>query len=255
MLGHVLSQDNPWIPLLTVAGIAVVVVFLLVATGRVAIEEPGDLLLPLASVVLVAGLAGSVASADWLLDQGPWIVPAAIVLLIALVVAATVADVRLGPGALRATGVVTVLAVAVGAAAFAPLDDAWFGEEADVFAVDRGDASVEMDLVEPLDDDGRLVVEITLDGGTIGDNVPTGTRPDDPEREMFVRFLLNGQPRFPAVPDQCAGDPDCTTARFELQHTGDEPLERVTVELLTADQVPFTSPLSAMLEGDELTGA
>lgn len=253
VLGHVLSQDNPWIPLLTVAGIAILVVFVLVATGRITIAEPGDLLLPLASVVLVAGLAGSIANADWLLDQGPWVVPAALVVLVGLVLAAMTAGVRLGPEAVRSTAVVGVLAAVVGVAAFVPLDRAWFGEEPDVFAVDRGDATVTMTLVEPPDEDGVLVVEVALVGGTIGDNVPSA-RPDDPEREMFVKFLLNGQPRFPAVPEACAADPGCTTARFELRHVTDDPLEEVTVELLTADQVPFASSLSATLTGDELAG-
>lgn len=246
VLAHVLSQDNPWIPLLTVGGIAVIVVHVLVATGRLQIEEPGDLLLPGASVVLAAGLAGSLASADWLLDQGPWVVPAALVVIVALVVVAVTDRVEIGPGAGRTTAAVTGLALVAGVAAFGPLDDAWFGEEPTVFAVEPGDAEVTLSLVDT-SDDGVLRVVVELTGGTIGDNVPRATRPDDPEREMFVKFLLDGQVAFPSVPTTCASDPDCTSAEFQLRHDPDEPPREVTVELLTADQVPFTSSLTDTL--------
>jgi hypothetical protein len=253
VLGHVLSQGNPWIPLMVVGGIAVVVVFALVAAGRLTVEDPGDLLLPGATIVLVAGLAGSLATADWLLDQGPWLVPAAVVLLVGLVAASVSDRVTLGPGHRRTSGAVVAIAIVAGVAAFGPLDEAWFGQEDTVFAVEPIDARATIELVAPPDDEGRFVVEVTVADGTIGDNEVRSTRPSDPEQEMFVRFLVNGQPRIPTVPEECAADPGCTTAQFELFHVADEPLERVTVEFLTADLVAFSSPISATLVGAELT--
>ena len=252
VLAHVLSQDNPWIPLLTVGGIAVLVVFGLAAAGRLTIDEPGDLLLPGATVVLAAGLAGSAAHAAWLLGQGPWIVPSALVIVVALVVVSLRDGIDVGPGARRTTGVVAGLALVAGAAAFVPLDRAWFGEEPTVFAVDPVDAEVALELVEGPDADGRFVVRVTVTDGTIGDNVPRSSRPADPEQEMFVKFYVNGQPRFPAVPEDCAADPTCTTTTFELYHVAEEPLREVSVEMLTADQVAFSSVVGATLDADEL---
>lgn len=255
MIAHVLSEGNAWIAPLTVAGIALVVLFVLVVADRVVLDEPGDLLLPLATVVLVAGLSGPLATQDWLLDQGPWLVPASLVLLAGMVATAVTDSVALARRS-RATLAVVGVAVAAGALAFAPLDDAWFGEEPAVFAVERdGDASAELTLVEPPDDEGRFVVEVALDGGTIGDNVPAATTPQDTTRDMFVRFYVGTSSQFPAVPEECASAEECRTARFELfDPTPDDPLGSVTVEFLTADQLPFAEPLTASLDEDAVTG-
>ena len=253
VVGHVLSQDNPWIPLMTVAGIALLVVFVLAAVGRLRLEEPGDLLLPLASVVLLAGLSGSLAQADWLLDQGPWIVPAGIVVLVAIVVVAFSSSIEFAGPTSRTTLVVLGVAAVAAVGAFGPLDQAWFGET-DQFAVERGPAEVTMTVVEPPDAEGRFVVEVTVDGGTIGDGTMATSTPDDPLSDMFVRFYVNSASRFPAVPDDCAAADDCTTARFELFHPADTPLERVRVEFLTANQLPFAQPLDATLTEEQLSG-
>lgn len=255
LLGHVLSQDNPWIPLLTVGGIAVLVVFGLVASGRLRIDEPGDLLLPGASVVLLAGLAGSLAEADWLLDQAPWVVPAALVVVVALVVASSVETVRVGPSSPRTSAMVAAVAVVAGAVSFAPLDDAWFGEEAEVLAIEPGPVEVSLRLAEPIADDGSFAVEVALEGGTLGDNLVRATRPEDPMREMTVKFLVDGVPQFPRLPPSCADDPDCDRATVQLSVTPGTQPRLVAAEFLTADQVAYTSPVRATLEGDALSAS
>lgn len=86
LLAHIGSPNNPWIGVMTVSAWVLLVVFGLVASRKVQVDTPGDLLLPLAAVVLVAGLTGSLG--DAVNDQGPWAVPAGLVALGALLVGA-----------------------------------------------------------------------------------------------------------------------------------------------------------------------
>ncbi len=247
LLAHALSPDNPWIGPMTMAAAVLLVTFVLVVLDRVEIDAPGDLLLPTAAAVLVAGLAGSVGG-DVVLDQGRWAVPAGIVVLVALLLAAF-RDVEYTPTS-RSTFAVLGLAVVAAAALFQPLDSAWFPEEDDVPLPIPDDATVAAEVLEPLAADGTVLVLVTLEGATFGDNVG-GERPDDPETGLSPRFQVGPIYLQPPIPAECASAPDCTEAAFELTLPSgfvDDPPETLVVEMLTADRLPFAPPVQARFE-------
>lgn len=247
LLAHALSPENPWIAPMTLAAAVLLVVFALVVFDRIEVSAPGDLLLPVAAAVLVAGLAGSVGG-DFVLDQGRWAVPAGLVVLVALLVAAF-RDVEYDTTS-RSTYLVLGLAAVAAAALFQPLDRAWFPEGETLPLPELQDATVAAEVTEPLGEDGRVVVRVTLDGATFGDNV-SSERGDDPEVGLRPRFQVGPVYLQPPVPEDCAAAADCTEAEFELTLPSSfvsDPPETLLVELLTADQLPFAPPLQTRFE-------
>lgn len=247
LLAHIGSPNNPWIGVMTVSALVLLVVFALVAAGRVQLQEPGDLLLPLATTVLVAGLAGSLG--DLINDQGPWAVPAGLVALVALLVGAS-RGVEFRWGQRRTWGV-TGVAVVAAVALYNPLNNLWFPTDASGEPLPTlQDAQVTATVTEPLGDGDSLAVRVTLDGATFGDTI-TATRPADPETRLVPRFQVGSVYLTPPVPPECATAEDCTTADFELTlPTGFVTTlpESLVVELLTADGLPFAPPLQTRFE-------
>ncbi len=247
LLAHALSPENPWIGPMTMAAAVLLVTFVLVVVDRVQVDAPGDLLLPAAAAVLVAGLAGSVGG-DFVLDQGRWAVPAGIVVLVALLVAAF-RDVDYGPTS-RSTFAVLGVAVVAAVALFQPLDRAWFPADEDEPLPIPDDAVVAAEVVQPLGADGVVVVRVTLEGATFGDNVGV-ERPEDPETGLSPRFQVGPVYLQPPIPDDCAAAPTCTEAEFELTLPSgfvDDPPETLIVEMLTADRLPFAPPVQARFD-------
>lgn len=242
LLAHIGSPNNPWIGVMTVSAWVLLVVFLLVVARRIQVEAPGDLLLPLAAVVLVAGLTGSLG--DAINDQGPWAVPAGLVVLVALLVAAFGdVDFRWGD---RSTFVVLGLAVVAAVALYNPLENLWFPtNEDDIPLPALEDGVVTAEVVEPLGDDGSVIVRVQLDGATFGDGTMR-ERPDDAETGLTPRFQVGTVYLTPPVPEECASAGDCTEAQFELvfpESFVTDPPEELVVEMLSADQLPFAPPL------------
>ena len=247
LLAHIGSPNNPWIGVMTVSAWALLVVFALVVARRITVDAPGDLLLPFAAVVLVAGLAGSLG--DTINDQGPWAVPAGLVVLVALF-AAAFGDVDYHWGD-RSTTLVIGLAVVAAVALFNPLEDLWFPTNAeDVPLPALEDAQVTAEVVEPLDEDGSFTVRVSLDSATFGDGTET-SRPDDPETRLTPRFQVGPVYLQPPVPPECARAETCTEADFELTlpaTVAQDPPESLVVELLSADRLPFAPPLQDRFE-------
>lgn len=112
------------------------------------------------------------------------------------------------------------------------------------------DASVSAEVVEPLDEDGRLRVHVALENATFGSTI-FGTRPDDPETELVPRFQVGTVYLTPPVPAECAEADDCVEATFELTlppSLVQDPPDSLVVELLTADGLPFAPPLQTRFE-------
>ena len=246
-LAHIGSPNNPWIGVMTVASWVLLVVFALVVARRIEVDAPGDLLLPMASVVLVAGLTGSLG--DTINDQGPWAVPAGLVVLVALLWSAF-GDLDLQWGE-RPAYVVSALAVVAAVALYAPLEGLWFPtDETGEFLPALEDAEVAAEVVEPLGEDGTVVVRVTLQDATFGDNA-AGERPDDPEIGLTPRFQVGPVYLTPPIPEDCVQQQACTEADFELTLPSGfvtDPPESLVVELLTADRMPFAPPLQARFD-------
>lgn len=242
LMAHIGSPNNPWIGMLTVSSWVLIAVYVFVAAARVRLESAGDLLLPLAGAVLVAGLFGSLG--DVITDQGPWAVPAGVVALSALLIEANT-DVDLRWSGWRGWSVLGV-AVASAVVLYGPLDSLWFPTD------DAGDplpalqdASVAAEVVSAPTSDGTLRISVTLEGATFGSGI-TGTRPDDPESGLVPRFRVAGAYLMPAVPPSCVAARPCVEATFELslpEELDQAPPDSLVVEMLTADGRPFAPPL------------
>lgn len=245
LLAHIGEAGDPWVGVVTAASLVVMVVFVLVAFDVVELGVPGDLLLPLAAVVLVSGLAGNIALV--LDEQSPWIVPVGLALLVGLVVAAFRQDATIEPRS-RLTLFSLVGAVALTAVAYNPLADLWVPEEETLPLLE--DAVVAAEVVQPPNADGQFVVRVSIENGTLGDGLLL-ERPDDAETELVPRFQVGPVYLQPPVPDECAAADPCTTADFQLTLPAGfvtEPPDEIVVELLTADKLPFVPPLQDRVE-------
>lgn len=125
LLAHA-GEGASWQALLTVISAGMLVLFVLAVIGRLQLETPGDLTLPIAAVAVLASLAP--VAGDPVSDAAPWAVPAGVVLLGALVVAATTSR-RLTLTSPLTIGAV-VLAVVASLALAPMLVDAWYPDEA-----------------------------------------------------------------------------------------------------------------------------
>lgn len=265
LLAHIGVSDNPWIGVLTVSAWVLLVVLALHVARRLELDSPGDLLLPFAAVVLVAGLTGSLG--DAINDQGPWAVPLGLVALVALLVAAfSDVSLRLFNRALTVTAVAAVVSVAVlmpvleyaffgdgtdDAFTLAAVTWYWedgYGQERDALLLpEPDDAQVTAEVVEPLDDDGRFAVRVTLQGASFNDNRSVGVA-DDPEEGVLAKFPVGPVVLNPPVPQDCAEQERCTEAVFELTlppGISQDPPTELEVELLTSDGRPFAPPVLA----------
>lgn len=247
LLAHIGSPNNPWIGVMTVSAWVVLLIYVLVVANRIKLDAPGDLLLPLAAVVLVAGLTGSLG--DTINDQGPWAVPAGVVALGALLVGAF-RDVSFNWSNRRSWGVLGLAAVA-SIGLYGPLNSLWFPTDASgELLPELPDAGVAAEVVDPLGDDGKVRVRVTLDGATFGDTI-FATRPDDPTRDLVPRFQVGVIYLTPPVPPDCAEADDCAEATFDLTlppGVAEDPPDSFVVELLTADGLPFAPPLQTRFE-------
>lgn len=121
LLAHA-GAGATWQALLTVVSAGILVLFVAALIGKLQLEELADLTLPIASVAVVASLAP--VAGDAISDAAPWAVPAGVVLLVALAVAAGSSR-RLTFRSPLAIGAV-VLAVVASLALAPSLVDAWY---------------------------------------------------------------------------------------------------------------------------------
>lgn len=124
LLAHA-GEGATWQALLTVVSAGLLVLFVMALVGRLTLETPGDLTLPIASVAVIASLAP--VAGDPISDAAPWAVPAGAVLLLSLVGAATTSR-ELTPRS--PLTVATVVLAIVASLALAPtLVDAWYPDD------------------------------------------------------------------------------------------------------------------------------
>lgn len=234
-LGHA-GEGATWQALLTSISIGVGVVFLLVVSGRLEVQTPGDLVVPLSVVAVISALA-PVAS-DVLSDWVGYAFPAGMVGLAALLLAAA-SRFELTRRALPA---LAVLALAGGASAAAgpSLTLAWHPPPVLLELPPAGDAQVR--LVTPEDGAtlpaGPVDVVVAVSGGTIGppvvlpENAPAGS----PQELGHVRLFVNGLP-VAAQADDCTVSSPCLQVGFRM---GLQPgVHDLVVEFVAWDGLPF----------------
>lgn len=231
-----------WQALLTLLALGLVLVFLFGVVGVIPLDEPDDLILPLAGTAVLASLSGATSSvlSDWV----GWAFPLGVAALLALVASVTT-PLRLGVAS-PLTAVAVVAGVGASLLLHGPITRAWHPQDIGPPAAAIDDLQVE--IVEP--DDGATVatgpVEVVVDatGGSLGDGfVDEDAAPADPEEQVGVTLTL--VPADSAQSTSEVGDPreDCSTGCAQATFTVEipEPGEwTLYIEAKAADRRSFT---------------
>lgn len=247
VLAHA-GEGATWQALLTLMALGIIVVLVLAVIGKLRLATPGDLILPLAAVAVLASLSG--AASETLSDWVWWAFPIGVVLLVAIVLAA-VSPLTLGVNSplLYAAAVLAGLGVLL---FDDPITRAWHPPPIEVAFAKYTPEDLTITLVSPLEDEtvdaGDLDVVVEVTGGTIGDaperdDLPETASLTDPEERGFVQVFLDGEAMFdPAggplrpVEDCEAG---CTTATYRIPDV--EPgTHRIIVEFKARDRNVFS---------------
>lgn len=245
LLAHA-GAGATWQSLVSAVALALVLVVALVASGRVELRSPGDLVLPLAGVAILSSLApfGSAWLSDWI----GWAAPVGTVALLALLVGA-LTPLRLsvrGPLVYGAAALAVVAAVVL----HQPLTVAWHPPPEAL--PDPGETSVE--IVEPADGDqrapGEVTVEVRVHGGSLGGGrMPTEELPADPTRQGVLEVIAGGERVDVEYDRTCTASDPCETVRFPVELPGGEDVG-LQVELLRGDGLPFSPPVLDRVELD-----
>jgi hypothetical protein len=172
------GPGHTWQAMVVVAGVALAGFVLATALGRLTVETPDDLVLPLAASAIVSSLAP--LGSEWLSDAIGWGLPIAVVCLLSLLLAAfTPLELRL-PGPL-AMG--TIALAGVSAVVLYPTLTAELHPPAELLPL--ADDS-ELVIVSPAEDDvvpgGDVEVTVRVENGSIGPGGLTPAElPEDPE--------------------------------------------------------------------------
>lgn len=238
LLGHA-GAGATWQALLVLASFGIIAVFLLAVAGRLTLDEPGDLVLPLAASAVLASLSG--ATAGWLSDWVGWWFPFGVAALVAVVVAAST-SLSLGVTSPLAIGAVVVGVVAA-FTLHTTIEGAWHPTGSGVGAR-WTDASLA--LVSPTEGDtvevGTVDIVVAVTGGTIGPG-PAAAGADS-EEGGIVRVFVDGRLITAAdgeamVPSEnCAGG--CVQATYPVDLTLG--VHVISLEFLTADGQSFDTP-------------
>lgn len=240
VLAHA-GEGATWQALLTLLALGLAVVFVLAAVGVVRLDEPGDLILPLAGAAVLASLSG--ATSEVLSDWVGWAFPLGVVVLVALVLAAStplqlalVSPLTWGAVAIAVVGVVTLQG---------PIVRAWHPAPVTMTAAELDDLTVQ--VVEPADgstvDVGAVEVVVEATGGSLGDGFVDQGVPADPEELVGLTLTLVSSTSGQST--TVTGDPaeDCTSGCDRATYTVEIPEAgewTIFVEALTADRRPFT---------------
>ena len=237
------GEGATWQALLTLLSLGLVAVLALVVAGVVTLDEPGDLILPLAATAVLASLSGATSSvlSDWV----GWAFPIGVVALLALVAAAT-SPLRLG-----LTTPLTVVAVVVGAAAAlvlqGPITRAWHPQEIGPPSAAIDD--LQLEIIEPeegasVPTDEPVEVVVRTAGGTLGEGfVDEDQAPGDPEQQVAVTISLvplssgQGSSHVGVPQEDCSAGCQQATYTVEIPEAG---AWTIYAEARTADGRSFT---------------
>lgn len=227
VLAHA-GEGATWQALLTLLSLGVLVVFVLVLVGKLRMQQPDDLVLPLAGIAILASLSGAVA--ETLSDWVGWAFPIGVTLLIALLLAA-LTKLELGWTTPLTLGALAVAGVAA-TTLYTPIVRAWHPV---TFA---SSDTVGVTIVEPVDGDTVTVGTVEVVASVFGDwqiAVPNASG----ERLGVMRVFIDGfeTERVDPVENCTAG---CSVATYPVEFT--EPGEhRLQLEFVALDGTQFVS--------------
>ncbi len=236
------GEGAAWQALLTLLALGLVAVFVLVVAGRVKVDEPGDLILPLAATAVLASLSGATSAtlSDWV----GWAFPLGVVALVSLLVMAftPIQMPLVSPVTAGVVGVAVIAAVLLQA----PISRAWHPETA-ITPDGAPLTDLALEITAPEDDGvvpaGTVAVVVRATGGTLGTTFlrPDIAPPGDPEELVGLTITVfnpaTGEQVTLAgttVEDCSAG---CTEATYEVDVDPGE--WTIFVEAKTADVRPF----------------
>lgn len=230
--------------MVTVIALGLALVTALVASGRLELDAPGDLVLPLAGVAILSSLAplGDVWLSDWI----GWAFPIGVVALVSLLLVAFT------PLRLASDGVLLYAAVClalVGALVLhRPLTLAWH-PPAELLP-DPGATRVA--IVEPADGDeldpGTTTVAVQVVEGSVGPGrVPFEDLPWDPSEQGVLEATVAGE-RLEVEPHEtCTETAPCQQVTFDADLPEGEEVG-LQVELLRGDGMPFSPAVVERIE-------
>ncbi|MBY5163490.1 hypothetical protein [Salsipaludibacter albus] len=236
LLAHA-GAGATWQALLVLASFGLVAVFLLAVFGVLTLDEPGDLVLPLAGSAVLASLSG--ATSDFLSDWVGWWFPLGVAALVAVVLAATT-RLELSPTSPLAIATV-VLGLVASFTLHTAIEDAWHPTGSGIGARWE-DATLE--LVSPTDGDtvpiGPLDVVVRIEGGSIGQG-PNDLRTGDPEEAGIVQVFVDGSLVTGADGAPLRQVENCTTGCTEATYPIelDRGVHVVSLEFLTSSGESF----------------
>lgn len=230
-----------WQALLVLASFGLIIVFLLAVFGRLRLDEPGDLVLPLAASAVLASLSG--ATSGFLSDWVGWWFPLGFAALVAIVLAACT-SLTLSPTSPLAIGAV-VLGLVASITLHTTIEDAWH-PSGDGVGVRWEDATLE--LVSPTDGStvpiGPTDVVVQITGGTIGaepTDVPAGNLEEGGLVQIYVDGSVvtspDGSPLAPI--EECTGG--CFRATYPIEF--ERGVHVLSLEFVTADGQSFDTPV------------
>lgn len=232
-----------WQALVVVAAAGFSVVFIGAVAGRVQLSSGDDLILPVAAVAIVSSIAP--AFSESLSDAVTWAMPAGAVVLVAILLAAFTRLHLTRRSALTwgTVGLAAVLAVALRPTLTNSL------HPADADLLPQGD-DVELEVVDPADGavaaGGALEVTYRLTGGTLLPAEHDDPTEHGPAEHGRLRLLVDGLPVEGEVLDTCTVAEPCREVTYALNLERGE--RRIVAEFVTQDELPFTPPVSAILE-------
>jgi hypothetical protein len=243
LLAHA-GPGSTWQAMVTVVALGLAVVVVLVALGRVELDAPGDLILPLAAVAILSSLAP--LGDRWLSDWVGWAFPVGAVSLLVLLLAAFT------PLGLAPDGVLLYaalgLAVAGAVVLYRPLTVAWHPPPD--YLPEAGGTSIV--ILEPPDGaelgEGEVSVEVEVAAGSIGaGGIPFDDLPADQAEAGTLEVTVAGERVEVELDQECTRRAPCEQASFpvELPAGGEV---AIRVEFLRGDGMPFSPAVSDRVE-------
>lgn len=244
VLAHA-GPGHTWQGMVVVAGVTMAVFVVLAAIGRITVERPDDLVVPLAVSALVSSLAP--LGSQWISDGIGFGLPLAIIAFVTLLLGAlTPLTIRL-PGPL-AMGSIALTAVSI-FVLYTPLTAALHPPaELLPLATDS-----EIAVVQPADGEsvpaGSVEVVVRVTGGTIGPgNLTEDQLPEDPEEAGMIAAAIEDVPDDGSTgqrqrielsfEDRCPLEAPCEEVSFTVD-TEPGTTYQLTVDFTRGDGIPL----------------